>query len=124
MNVAQALGVIGMAFSILTAVVAVTLYVRGSYAKARIEALRDDLNDERGAAESLRARVTDLEKENERVKARMDGLERENDVLKSQPGLDLNKLLLAMQDFKREWSLKLDGLAKTINIRFDKLEGK
>lgn len=124
MELTQALGIIGVSFSILTAVVAVTLYVRGSYAKVRIEALRADLDDERKSSESLRARVTDLEKENERANARLDGLERENDILKKQPTLDLNKLLLAMQDFKREWSLKLDGLVKTMNARFDKLEGK
>lgn len=122
-TVLQMLGGVGAVFGIIAAVVAVALFVRGSYAKARIEALRDDLEDERKAAESLRNRVDDLEKENERINLKIEGLERENAVLRNQPSLDLGKVILAINELKGDWLVKLDGLARIINTRFDRLEG-
>lgn len=124
MDPLKVLGAVGAVVGIITAVVAIALFVRGSYAKARIEALRDDLEDERKAAESLRNRVEDLEKENERVKTRVDGLERENDVLRNQPSLDLNKVIGIIREAQETWTAKLDGLSRIVNQRFDRLEKK
>lgn len=122
MNVPEVLAAIAVIVTVVTAATAIALFVRGSYAKARIEALRDDLDDERKSSESLRSRVTDLEKENERVKGRMDGLERENEILKKQPSLDLSRVILAISEVKREWLDKLDMLSRVMNSRFDRLE--
>lgn len=75
------LGAIAAIIVITGAVVAVVVFVRGSYGAARINALREDNTD-------LRARVDDSDKallkckaREETLEARIEALERENEFL-------------------------------------------
>lgn len=98
-NVAQVLGVTGGLIAILGAIVGVLLFVRGSYNKARLQALREDNDD-------LRKRVDDQDKELEKCRIREDKHDAEIKALRSE-----NLLLRDMVTSKAEVGQLMDLLA-------------
>lgn len=98
-SVAQVLGVTGGLIAILGAIVGVLLFVRGSYNKARLQALREDNDD-------LRKRVDDQDKELEKCRIREDKHDAEIKALRSE-----NLLLRDMVTSKAEVGQLMDLLA-------------
>lgn len=89
-SVAQAMGIVGGLIAILGAITGVLIFVRGSYSKARLQALREDNDD-------LRKRVDDQDRELEKCRAREDKHDTEIKALKSE-----NALLREMVTSKAE----------------------
>lgn len=61
MSVSSLVGIIGGIFGILSLIAGAAVYLRASYAKARIEALNSEVVEEKRRAEGLRRDVADLQ---------------------------------------------------------------
>ena len=93
MSALQLLGLLGAAFGVIGAAVSVALYTRGSYAKAKIDGLRADLEDEQKASDGLRKRIVDLEAEQLRCRERVSVTEKQITIL-----TDENRTLRSMPE--------------------------
>lgn len=92
-NLPEWLGVIGAVLSIALALGAALALVKGSYNRARIQALREDNDD-------LRARVGDLDSELERRKLREETMEAKVNKVDSENQL-LRELVTQRADVER-----------------------
>lgn len=112
MNPSQALAWVGLFITVMLAIGAGLALIRGSFNKARIEALRGDNSD-------LRDRVADLEHENERHELKEGALETRCEHLESE-----NKLLMEMVTQRAEVAEvkgMLDRHHKEAMKKFDEL---
>lgn len=133
MDWSNALTVIGLFIVTLTAIGAGLALIRGSYSKARIEALRGDNEDLRSKVHDLREEVNDLEHgretdrlEKEALSERVSHVENENDLLKrlvtQRAEVDLVKTTL--EDHHGKAMTGIDEIKELLNEIVSQLEGQ
>ncbi len=89
-SVSTALAVVAGSIIVLGAIIGVVIFIRGSYGKARLEALREDNDD-------FRKRVADLDRDLEVLTEKYEVKKTENESLKGENGL-LRELSLQRAD--------------------------
>jgi chromosome segregation ATPase len=121
MGISEAVQVIGAIIGLLIMVGGGLALVRGSYNKARIQALREDNDD-------LRKRVDDMDREAERERSKVKTLtdkvthlENENTLLTSlvTQRADVDTVLTELRDLQRKaeahWARMSDAMEKLVN---------
>lgn len=76
------LGIIGGTAGFIVLIASLIVAAKGSYNKARIQGLREDLDDSRNREEDREREVKDLQAKQEVCTAQIEGVMRENEVLK------------------------------------------
>jgi len=82
MDLQGVFGIVGGVISIVVLLGGLLVFFKGSYNKARIEALRQDLFDEKGRNDSLRKQVDEDHKKITLMEGDIDHLKAENSMLK------------------------------------------
>lgn len=95
------LGVVGVITTIITAGVAVAVYTKGAYAKARIDRLSQELADERRASESYRERIEYLERQDTARAVALSSAQTEITALRRAPQLVVDGLSDAISTLTR-----------------------